>query len=317
MYGNRRRIRGAPGRRLLRQRGERLERPNAHLTTAAVPGARASRQRPTTRLSPAPQVPWRESGWRSAPRDRAVPDTGEPVNGHARFPHSRSSKIPPPLVEDRTRRWPVGAVGRPLCDLSTAPWARVSASMATVASMGSRRSRSRRRRLDHPRLQLVLQPIRIASDADRRGVVQNPVEDRAGDHPVPEDVTPAPEALVAGQDRGDQATSNQFLGAEHAAGPSVSSYDTELDAEAEHNVWPGASSYNTELDAELDVADRRRELEAELEALQDALVVIHAELAAADPDLVAAARAELEAAENSSGRGLDWTDPEDEEDDWT
>ena len=31
VYGNRRRIRGARGRRLLRQRGERLERPNAHL----------------------------------------------------------------------------------------------------------------------------------------------------------------------------------------------------------------------------------------------------------------------------------------------
>lgn len=31
MYANRRRIRGARGKRLLRQRGERLERPNAHL----------------------------------------------------------------------------------------------------------------------------------------------------------------------------------------------------------------------------------------------------------------------------------------------
>ena len=31
VYANRRRIRGAPGQRLLRQRGELLERPNAHL----------------------------------------------------------------------------------------------------------------------------------------------------------------------------------------------------------------------------------------------------------------------------------------------
>ena len=31
VYANRRRIRGARGRRLLRQRGERLERPHAHL----------------------------------------------------------------------------------------------------------------------------------------------------------------------------------------------------------------------------------------------------------------------------------------------
>ena len=39
------------------------------------------------------------------------------VNGHSKFPHPRSSKIPPPLVEDMAR-WPVGAVGRPFCGLS-------------------------------------------------------------------------------------------------------------------------------------------------------------------------------------------------------
>jgi transposase len=36
VYRNRRRIRGARGQRLLRQRGERLERPNAHLYTTGA-----------------------------------------------------------------------------------------------------------------------------------------------------------------------------------------------------------------------------------------------------------------------------------------
>ena len=37
--------------------------------------------------------------------------------------------------------------------------------------------------------------------------MQDPVEDRAGDHPVAEDVAPAAEALVAGQDQRDRARS--------------------------------------------------------------------------------------------------------------
>ena len=43
VYANRRRIRGTRGQRLLRQRGERLERPNAHLyeTEGHAPGASA------------------------------------------------------------------------------------------------------------------------------------------------------------------------------------------------------------------------------------------------------------------------------------
>ena len=38
-----------------------------------------------------------------------------------------------------------------------------------------------------------------SNGTDRRRVMQDPVEDRAGDHPVAEDVAPAAEALVAGQ----------------------------------------------------------------------------------------------------------------------
>ena len=50
------------------------------------------------------------------------------------------------------------------------------------------RSRSRRRRFDHPGLQLVLQPVGVASDTDRCRVMQDPVEDGAGDHAVAEDI---------------------------------------------------------------------------------------------------------------------------------
>ena len=82
VYANRRWIRGARGKRLLRQRGEQLERPNAHLY---------------------------ETG-----RMRRVHLRGHPnilkrvlvqvcgvnlVNGHSKLPHLRSSKIPPPLVD--------------------------------------------------------------------------------------------------------------------------------------------------------------------------------------------------------------------------
>ncbi len=42
--------------------------------------------------------------------------------------------------------------------------------------------------------------LQSRADADRRRVMQNSVEDRAGDHTVTEDVAPTAEALVAGQD---------------------------------------------------------------------------------------------------------------------
>src|SRR5262249_9160737 len=47
--------------------------------------------------------------------------------------------------------------------------------------------------------ELVLEPIRIAPDVEGDGVVEDAIEDRRGDDPIAEDLAPAPEALVAGQ----------------------------------------------------------------------------------------------------------------------
>src|SRR5438445_4898876 len=55
-------------------------------------------------------------------------------------------------------------------------------------------------RLDEAGFELVLQPVGIAADVDRDRMVEDPVEDGRGDDPVAEDVAPAPEALVAGED---------------------------------------------------------------------------------------------------------------------
>src|SRR5437899_12641929 len=55
-------------------------------------------------------------------------------------------------------------------------------------------------RLDEAGVELVLQPVGIAADVDRDRMVEDPVEDGRGDDPVAEDVAPAPEALVAGED---------------------------------------------------------------------------------------------------------------------
>ena len=51
-----------------------------------------------------------------------------------------------------------------------------------------------------PRLALLLQPIALALDVDRRRVVEQPVEDRGRQDLVVEDLTPVQEALVAGED---------------------------------------------------------------------------------------------------------------------
>ena len=53
---------------------------------------------------------------------------------------------------------------------------------------------------DEAGLELVLEPVGVATDVDRDRVVQHAVEDRGGDHAVAEDVAPSAEALVAGQD---------------------------------------------------------------------------------------------------------------------
>src|SRR2546427_5449578 len=55
-------------------------------------------------------------------------------------------------------------------------------------------------RLDEAGFELVFQPVGIAPDVDGDRVVQDAVEDRGGDDAVAEDVAPAAEALVAGED---------------------------------------------------------------------------------------------------------------------
>ena len=47
------------------------------------------------------------------------------VNGHSKFPHLRSSKTPPPLVEDSDETNAGGRCGQAVCGLSKSLWARV------------------------------------------------------------------------------------------------------------------------------------------------------------------------------------------------
>src|SRR5947208_588512 len=54
--------------------------------------------------------------------------------------------------------------------------------------------------LEEPGLQLLAQPVALASDVDGDRVVEETVEDGGGDHGVPEDVAPCAEALIARQD---------------------------------------------------------------------------------------------------------------------
>src|SRR5262249_15761700 len=54
--------------------------------------------------------------------------------------------------------------------------------------------------LEEAGLELLAQPVALALDVDGDGVVQQPVEDRRGDHRVAKDVAPGAEALVAGDD---------------------------------------------------------------------------------------------------------------------
>src|SRR5262245_42565644 len=55
---------------------------------------------------------------------------------------------------------------------------------------------------DEAGLELVLEPVGIAPGVEGDGVVEDAVQDRGGDDPVPEDLAPAPEALIAGEDHG-------------------------------------------------------------------------------------------------------------------
>src|SRR3989442_13107755 len=55
-------------------------------------------------------------------------------------------------------------------------------------------------RLDEAGFELVLQPVGVAADVDGDRMVQDAIEDRRRDDPVAEDVAPAPEALITGQD---------------------------------------------------------------------------------------------------------------------
>ena len=52
------------------------------------------------------------------------------VNGHSKFPHLRSSKIPHPLVEDNDEMSACGGCGQAVCGLSKALWARLRVHIA-------------------------------------------------------------------------------------------------------------------------------------------------------------------------------------------
>ena len=50
------------------------------------------------------------------------------------------------------------------------------------------------------RLSFSLRRYEFAADVQGHGVVQESVEDRGGDDPIAEHITPGAEALIAGQD---------------------------------------------------------------------------------------------------------------------
>ncbi len=55
---------------------------------------------------------------------------------------------------------------------------------------------------EEPGTSLFLEAVRVAVDVHRGGMVQQPVQDGAGDDGVPKDLPPGPEALVAGEQDG-------------------------------------------------------------------------------------------------------------------
>jgi transposase len=99
VYRNRRRIRGARGKRLLRQRGERLERPCAHLYDTRADATRAparSRQHPQTAPDPHWRAQSRPPDARTIWRRDAAQSSG---------PHHRTS-VQPVVAAAAARRWP-------------------------------------------------------------------------------------------------------------------------------------------------------------------------------------------------------------------
>ncbi len=52
------------------------------------------------------------------------------------------------------------------------------------------------------RLPLLAEPVRLAFDVDRGGVMEEPIEDRAGDHRIAEHLAPRAKTLIAGQQNG-------------------------------------------------------------------------------------------------------------------
>jgi Glycosyl transferase WecG/TagA/CpsF family len=55
--------------------------------------------------------------------------------------------------------------------------------------------------LEEAGLELLLQAVGLAADVQGDRVMEDSVQDGRGDHPVAEDLPPAPEALVAGQEQ--------------------------------------------------------------------------------------------------------------------
>src|SRR3972149_898306 len=55
-------------------------------------------------------------------------------------------------------------------------------------------------RLNQAGLQLLLETVGVAPDVHSDRMMEQAIQDRRGDHPVAEDLTPTPEALIAGED---------------------------------------------------------------------------------------------------------------------
>jgi hypothetical protein len=64
---------------------------------------------------------------------------------------------------------------------------------------------------DQPGLDLLLEPVGVSLDVDRRRVVKDPVQDGRGDDRVAEDLVPLAEASVRGQDQSKIGVKSLYL----------------------------------------------------------------------------------------------------------
>ena len=85
---------------------------------------RAGREGDAQGYDPRPDRPYSGCGCRSSGPRESDHRVGN-VNGHSKFPHLRSSKIPPPPVENNDETSACGRCGQAVCGLSKSLWARL------------------------------------------------------------------------------------------------------------------------------------------------------------------------------------------------